>query len=344
MNYRRLVAGWGCAARWAWLAILLAGCSSGQGGFTLIPTGHFLLDTTEGLRDSAPQGLDLPRELTKTVLDAYVIQPGDVLLIEPEALDSPLRFPTDQTVLADGNIDLGRFGRRMVAGKTVEQIEAEVREIVKAAGEEKSAINVRLITPRSAVYYVLGEVNAPGAFPLVGRETVLDGILAGGGLTARASRCNIILARPTAPAGCRVVLPICYRHIAQIGDTTTNYQLMPGDRIYVASRTLCEQISFWQQNADCEFCCGCQTACPDGYAEHGASPIYRPGPAAGELRPAFGPEEVAPPGAFLGQGPHRSRPTVVRRPPGRRIPTAEATAAPITPDNSNADSRPTSRR
>src|SRR5207244_3519626 len=80
----------------------------------------------------------------------------------------------------------------------------------------------------SKVYYVLGEVNAPGSFTLSGRETVLDGILAAGGLNERASRRNIILSRPTHPDSCRVVLPICYYEIVQLGDTSTNYQLAPG--------------------------------------------------------------------------------------------------------------------
>src|SRR5262249_12277346 len=83
---------------------------------------------------------------------------------------------------------------------------------------------------------------APGSFPLQGRETVLDGIVAAGGLNIRASRDNIILSRPTAPDGCRVVLPVCYRQVVQLGDTTTNYQLQPADRIYVPSQTLREQI------------------------------------------------------------------------------------------------------
>ncbi len=250
------------------MVLLLGGCaSSGQGGLTIIPSGHFLLDVTEDLRDQAPSGVAAPRELSKQVLPAYAVQPGDTLLVEPESLDSPLRLPTDQTILPDGTIDLGRFGRLIVAGKTVEQIEAEVQRIIRDAGEKQSAVNVRLINPRSAVYYVLGEVNSPGAFPITGRETVLDGILAGGGLSSRASRCNIILSRPTGPHQCRVVLPICYRHLTQIGDTTTNYQLMPGDRIYVASRTLCEQLTFWKQNKSCDFCCSCQSACPDAQAQ-----------------------------------------------------------------------------
>ena len=115
------------------------------------------------------------------------------------------------------------------------------------ASDTPSAITVRLVTRQSKVYYVLGDVNAPGAFPLAGRETVLDAILAAGGLTDRASRANIILSRPTPPDNCRVVLPICYLEIVQLGDTSTNYQIAPGDRIYVPTRTMWEEITHSQK-------------------------------------------------------------------------------------------------
>jgi protein involved in polysaccharide export with SLBB domain len=285
-----------CVARAGLIAaflatLLLGGCSSAGQGFALFPTGNYLLDTTKMLRDTAPPQPDLPRELNKSLLSSYLIQPGDGLLVETEALDSPVRFPGDQTVLPDGTIDLGRYGRRVVAGRTIEEIESEVQDLVRAGSDDKTVINVRLINPRSAVYYVLGEVASPGSFPIIGRETILDGILAAGGVSGRASNCNIILSRPTEPHGCRVVLPICYRHITQMADTSTNYQLMPGDRIYVATRTLCEQLAFWKQKQECAFCCGCQVSCPDGHPHlTGAGGPFAPGPhpAAGTIVPNAG--------------------------------------------------------
>jgi protein involved in polysaccharide export with SLBB domain len=252
--------------KYALLTLALAGCASSPGGFTLFPTGHFLTDTTKRLREAAPDSPDVPRELSKSILPTYLIQPGDSLTIETESIDSPIRFPGEQTVLPDGTIDLGRLGRGIAAGKTVEQIEREVQGLARSGGDQSTVIKVRLTGPRGAVYYVLGEVNSPGAYPLTGRESVLDGLMTAGGISSRASQCNMILSRPTPPDGCRVVLPICYRHIAQMGDTSTNYQLMPGDRIYVASRTLCEQLAFWRNSRNCEFCSPCQCACPDGHS------------------------------------------------------------------------------
>ncbi len=253
-----------CRRFWLALAVSIAsaGCSGPSGSFTLFPNGDFLLDSTKEVRKALAANALVPRELEKTVLPAYIIQPGDVLLVEPIALDSPLRFPADQTVLPDGTIDMARFGRLIVAGKTLEQIETDVQAAIKAIDKDAGAVNVRLVDPQSAVYYVLGEVTSPGSYPLVGRETVLDAILAAGGMTDKASSCNIVLSRPSAPCGCRTVIPICYKRIVQQGDTSTNYQVMPGDRIYVATRTLWESLNPCGNSQDCPSCKGKSCPCP----------------------------------------------------------------------------------
>jgi polysaccharide biosynthesis/export protein len=274
MDRRWLACRTACRTALVGLAISLAGCSGGGGSFTLLPTGDFLLKSTRFVRRSVPRSLPVPRELQKTVLPQYILQAGDVLLVEPTTLDSPLRFPADQTILADGTIDLGRYGRLVVAGKTIEQVEADVTATVRSVEPGPiSPINVRLVNPTSAVYYVLGEVSSPGSYPLIGRETVLDALLAAGGLGDRASPCNIVLSRPSPPDGCRIVLPVCYRQIAQLGDTSTNYQVMPGDRIYVATRTFGESLC---GKRSCQLCQGRQCPCPVSEAVSPALPTIVP--------------------------------------------------------------------
>jgi protein involved in polysaccharide export with SLBB domain len=250
------------------LVLAGAGCSAVPGrGLTLFPEGHKLSDAAKYLRSAYPAPAALPRELDKKPLPPYTVEPGDVLLVQAADLDSPVRLPGDQPVMPDGTIALGRYGRLQVAGKTVDEIETAARALVEgqtkdAKDKEIGPITARVVTRVSKVYYVLGEVNAPGAFPLSGRETVLDGILTAGGLTDRASRRNIILSRPTRPDGCRVVLPICYSEIVQVGDTSTNYQLLPGDRIFVATRSFREEL--FHNKPECAPCGGPQHPCTGG--------------------------------------------------------------------------------
>jgi protein involved in polysaccharide export with SLBB domain len=240
------------------------GCSSSPGSaFGFSPPQHRLTPEAQALRAASVDPSPIPKELAKALHPPFVVEPGDVLLVQPADLDTPIRFPADQPVLPDGTIDLGKYGRPVVAGKTVPAIEAEVQELVKAKEKDAAAVTVRLLNRQSKVYYVLGEVNAPGSFPVNGRETVLDAIIAAGGLTRRASERSIILSRPTPQDGCRVVLPVCYPEIVQLGDTSTNYQLQPGDRVYVASRGLMEDLHL--TNAPkCPPCNRPQVPCPPG--------------------------------------------------------------------------------
>lgn len=221
----------------------------------MFPNDHRLLPAAREVAAATRPGD--PRELCKQPVEAFFVQPGDVLLLEVIDLGADVRLPADQTVMVDGTIDLGQYGRIVVAGMTIEQIEVAVTTAVQALhpGEVIKPINVRLNVAESAVYYVLGEVNAPGSYPLIGRETVLDAICAAGGLSDRASECQIIVSRPTPPGSCRIVLPVCYDRIVQLGDTTTNYQIRPGDRIFVGTRTCLEALAFWKRDCD---------HCPDG--------------------------------------------------------------------------------
>ena len=202
-----------------------------------------------------------------------------MLLVQPADVESPARLPGDQPVMPDGTIELGKYGRLQVAGKTVEEIEAAVKAQVEAQTKDAGVITVRVVTRTSKVYYVLGEVNAPGAYQLSGRETVLDAVLAAGGLTDRAARDHIILDRPTPPDSCRVVLPVCWSEIVQLGDTSTNYQITTGDRIYVPSRTFWDDLC---SKPSCPCSCRPQTPCPIPVAAPTCGAVIEENPAPSE--------------------------------------------------------------
>lgn len=268
------ITGSGCRAFSALLFATLVGCATGGGG-GLLPSGQELTPQAEHVLDHAPKVAPVARELCKTVPPSYVLEPGDTVLVETIRFDSPLRFPTDQVIQPDGTIDMGKYGRIVVAGKRVEDVEVCIQEIVNAdpdlitALEETNSpgpelVNVRIIDPRGSQFYVLGAVNSPGAYPYSGRETVLDAVLAAGGLADNARRCEIILSRPSPVGDCRTVLPVCWDHIVQLGDTTTNYQLMPGDRVFVPANGMCDMIFSAFKHDACPRCCYPQ--CPAGYA------------------------------------------------------------------------------
>lgn len=125
-------------------------------------------------------------------------------------------------------------------------------------------ISARLVNWDSKKIYVLGEVNSPGSFAFTGNQTALDGIIEAGGMTSQANRHQIVVARPTTCDSCRIVMKICYDQIVQLGDSSTNYQLQPGDRVFVPALTFCEDLkqSFRGARYDhCPRCADCPTGC-----------------------------------------------------------------------------------
>ncbi len=291
---------------WLILCVVVSasGCGIGSGGaFALAPDTHALIDAADTMRRWVRQPAPVARELSKTVIPVYIVEPGDVLIVETAFFDSPLRLPQDQTVMPDGTIDLGRFGRPVVAGMSLKEIEAHLFDLIQATkptddGEplttEQMQVNVRLLGPNSVYFYVLGEVNNPGSYTYTGRETVLDAILAAGGMSDRASKTDIILSRPTVPGECRVVLPVCYEQIVQLGDTTTNYQIMPGDRIFIPTDRACDGcLKCLGLKEDCNLCnakqCGTGN-CPLPFA----APVHYDRPVSPAPTKIVQPTEIAP--------------------------------------------------
>src|SRR5205085_11929929 len=133
LNCRRLLLGAFCSLLHM---ATTSGCTSSPGskGFSLFPQGHRLIDAAKDMRAANSQPLAIPRELEKEPLPPFIVEPGDVLLVQPVDLDSPVRLPGDQPVLPDGTINLGKYGQHVVAGKTV----AEIQDIVKAAVEAQT--------------------------------------------------------------------------------------------------------------------------------------------------------------------------------------------------------------
>ena len=263
----------------------LTGCETF--GFSS-PTSPLLREAKD-FRNTAPVPAPVARELSKELLPTYIVEPGDTLLVQPVEFDSPVRMPPDQVVLQDGSIDLGIYGRPVVSGKTLAQIEPQVQDLVNAKERDRQkeravlnkekepdfrpvSITVRLIGRVSKVYYVLGEVNVPNAYPITGRETVLDALVQAGGLNRKAARNMIVVSRPRSPDGCRIVLPVCYDQIVQLGDTSTNYQLHPGDRVFVPSQGTFASITKFFCRKCVGPCCRPQVSCFGGGCAETAVP------------------------------------------------------------------------
>ncbi|MEO2033091.1 MAG: hypothetical protein ABGZ35_13500, partial [Planctomycetaceae bacterium] len=90
----------------------------------------------------------------------------------------------------------------------------------------------------SKVYYVITQGAGLGdgvfRFPITGNETVLDAISNLNGFGS-ASSTTMWIARPgPGKTAAQSKLPVDWLALTQHGDVTTNYQMMPGDRLFIA--------------------------------------------------------------------------------------------------------------
>jgi polysaccharide export outer membrane protein len=137
----------------------------------------------------------------------------------------------------DGTVNLRQYGAVHVAGKTIAEAKVAIEQHLSQYFDSPE-VSVDVAAYNSKVYYVVTEGAGLGdnvvRVPVTGNETVLDAISAIGGLSQLSSK-QIWIARP-APGdfGCEQILPVDWVAITKGGATATNYQIMPGDRIFVA--------------------------------------------------------------------------------------------------------------
>lgn len=179
--------------------------------------------------------LDEAEQLIREQIETIYREPE--VWITLESISSQQEIAGEHLVSADGKVNLGSYGRVRVVGMTPEEatdaINLHLSEFL-----EDAKISLDVFGYNSKSYYVITQGAGLGdrviSLPFRGNETVLDAIGEVEGLTSVSST-TMWLARPA--LACRdgiQIMPVDWRGITQNGDTTTNYQVLPGDRIYIA--------------------------------------------------------------------------------------------------------------
>jgi polysaccharide export outer membrane protein len=141
----------------------------------------------------------------------------------------------------DGTVTLGSYGSVMIVGMTIAEAKQAIEDHL-ADYFEAPEVAVNVFAYNSKLYYVVTQGAGLGdgvyRFPVTGNETVLDAISQINGLTGVSSK-RIWIARPGENScGEDQILAVDWDAIAQRGEVDTNYQILPGDRVYVAQDRL----------------------------------------------------------------------------------------------------------
>ena len=207
-----------------------------EGTYTIGPNGEINLGYSYGnVRVGGLTLEDVEKVVRGVLIRAEVVNPQ--VAIGLAQFRGVQQVRGEHLVRQDGTVHLGSYGCVSVTGLTLNQAKVAIeRHLAQYLQDPEVSVDVGVYN--SKYYYVITDGAGFGQsvfkFPITGKETVLDAIAQIQGLPAVASKKHIWLARP-APAtnGCSQILPVDWNAITQAGVTSTNYQVFPGDRIYV---------------------------------------------------------------------------------------------------------------
>ena len=180
-------------------------------------------------QNAQPQVQDQDVQAARDIfVKAYRIGPGDLLEIkvfELEQLSQVVR------VSEDGSITLPLLGRVEVEGLTQDGTAAKIAGLLAAKYVKHPQVTVFIKEYKSKQVAVIGAVEKPGSYELVGRKNLLQMISAAGGFTDKAT--DEIYVLREGQNGDAVSIPIDLKDLLVNGNQKLNIPIEPSDVINV---------------------------------------------------------------------------------------------------------------
>ena len=173
------------------------------------------------------------QQIVAPTAGSYRLNPGDVIEIsvwkEPELQREVLLLP-------DGNIAFPLVGTVQAAGRTPDEIQAEVEQRLTRFFPEP-VVTVSILRVAGNKLYVTGQVNQPGQFTVDQPVDVLQAIALAGGLTAFADEDDIYVLRRDQD-GSQSAIAFDYDDVTDGSDLSSNIVLQQGDVVVVPTAGL----------------------------------------------------------------------------------------------------------
>ena len=151
----------------------------------------------------------------------YRLGPGDRLRILVYGETDSASENNEFFVGSSGTVSVPLIGDVQAAGKTVDQLQADIVEKLKDGYLKDPKVNIEVIVYRP--YYILGEVNKPGEYPYTSGLTVFSAVATAGGFTYRANTKSAYIKHVGATA-------------EQKEPITPSTAIQPGDTIRIGER------------------------------------------------------------------------------------------------------------
>lgn len=204
------------------------------GAFPVQPGGIVNLGIPYGTAKVTGLTVEQAAEEVRRVLRSTLAEPAVSLsLIE---MSGRQQIAGQHLVGPDGTVTLGSYGSVPVVGMTLAQAKQVIEQHL-AQFLEDPEVAVDVFAYNSKVYYIVTEGAGLGdgvtRWPVTGNDTVLDAIANINGLTQVSSK-KIWIARPAPHSDQMLILPVDWPGVTAGAVAATNYQILPGDRVFVA--------------------------------------------------------------------------------------------------------------
>lgn len=132
-----------------------------------------------------------PADLARSEQDIqYTLAPGDkvhVIVFGEETLTG------DYAITSGGNLSFPLVGNLKATDKTVEQLQAILATALNDGYVNNPRVSIQVLSFRP--FYILGEVNRPGEYPVSTGLTLQQAVASAGGYTYRANSKRVYLKR-----------------------------------------------------------------------------------------------------------------------------------------------------
>lgn len=142
----------------------------------------------------------------------YRLGPGDRLRV---SVFNRVELTGEFTVGAQGRISYPLVGEVEVAGRTVPEFTNQLSEQLRNGFVRDPIVSVEVAQYRP--FYILGEVNRPGAYPYSPGMTVMGAVATAGGFTYRANSRRVFVQRPGETG--EISYPLTSSTVVQPGET-----------------------------------------------------------------------------------------------------------------------------
>ena len=153
--------------------------------------------------------------------------PEDVISVD--VFDKPNYSRSNLTIPPDGAISYPQIGRIVLAGRTIPEIEKEIRERLMEYIIDPQ-VTVQLVASHSQKIFIIGDVNTPGIYEMTRRMNVTEALAKAGYVNKYGNKKKINVLR-LQPNGSTTALPINMKEVEQ--GKQQDIFLVPGDTVVV---------------------------------------------------------------------------------------------------------------